>query len=131
MGQWVSAVQPAVLQEVQLIRCLRVQEDVGPGTWLLRRRVPATGVDNLMNEECSLPGTPFSWMHDPRSSPTRRRLTGFPGCPHESLDPPPKNIALARTLLHLQIYTRYSTLEKGVSMGAFIYCNFCTSRSRS
>ena len=60
MGHRASAVQPAVLQEGQLILCLRVQEDVGPGTWLLRRRVPATGVDNLMNEECSLPGAPLA-----------------------------------------------------------------------
>ena len=69
MGQGVSAVQPAVLQEVQLIGCLRVQEDVGPGTWLLRRRVPATGVDNLMNEKCSLPGTPLAGCMTPEAPP--------------------------------------------------------------
>ena len=69
MGHGVPNVQPAVLQKEEPILCLRVEEDVGPGTWLLRRRVPAIGVDNLMNEECSLPGTPLAGCMTPEAPP--------------------------------------------------------------
>ena len=42
--------EPAVLQEADAKFPLGQQAEVRTGTWLLRRRAPATDVDNVMHE---------------------------------------------------------------------------------
>ena len=105
VGHWVSAVQPPVLQEEELILCLRVQEDVGPGTWLLRRRAPATGVDNLMNEECSLPGTPLAGCMTPEAPPRGGASADSSGALMKARTPSPKHRASAYSTTLANIYS--------------------------